>query len=141
MGVAAVDCVLFAFVMGAPGIGTVIAFLAGLALAYALFMAASSKQVLGAAPADEKGAASAVYGTLYNLSLLLGVASFEAFYAGTGTGTVEVLRGPGFRVPGFSHAYFFGACACAASLLLALGFGPLLRNSEAGAESARGNEG
>jgi EmrB/QacA subfamily drug resistance transporter len=138
MGVAAADCVLFAFVMGAPGIGTVIAFLAGLALAYALFMAASSKQVLGAAPADEKGAASAVYGTLYNLSLLLGVASFEAFYAGTGTGTVEVLRGPGFRVPGFSHAYFFGACACAASLLLALGFGPLLGGSEADARTVRG---
>jgi EmrB/QacA subfamily drug resistance transporter len=138
MGVAAADCVLFAFVMGAPGIWTVVAFLAGLAIAYALFMAASSKQVLGAAPADEKGAASAVYGTLYNLSLLLGVASFEAFYAGTGTGAVEVLRGPGFRVPGFSHAYFFAACACAASLLMALGFGPLLGSSEADARKVRG---
>ena len=123
MGVAAADCILFAFALGAPGIGTVVAFLAGLALAYALFMAASSKQVLGAAPADEKGAASAVYGTLYNLSLLLGVAAFETFYAGAGTSTVGILPGPGLRVAGFSRAYFFGACACAASLLLALVFG------------------
>ena len=139
MGVAALDCVLFALAMGAPGIWTVVAFLAGLAVAYALFMAASSKQVLGAAPADEKGAASAVYGTLYNLSLLLGVAAFEAFYAeagaGAGTGAVRVMAGPALREPGFSRAYFFGGLACLVSLVLALGVGVLGRRGKAEGKS------
>ncbi len=123
MGVAAADCIFLALTMGALGIGMVVVFLAGLAVAYALFMAASSKQVLGSAPAEEKGAASAVYGTLYNLSLLLGVAAFETFYAAAGTGEVKMMAGPALREPGFSRAYFFGAIACLASLALAWRFG------------------
>lgn len=123
MGVAAAACAFLALTMGASGIWMVVAYLATLALAYALFMAASSKQVLGSAPADEKGAASAVYGTLYNLSLLLGVAAFEAFYAAAGTGELKVMAGPALREPGFSRAYFFGAIVCLASLALAWWFG------------------
>ena len=119
MGVAALDCLLFARFMGTPGIGVVVLFLAGLALAYASFMASSSKQVLGAAPADQKGSASAIYGTLYNLSLLVGVAVFEMFFTGAGGGTEAVPAGTGMAVPGFSHAYIFGACTCVISLLLA----------------------
>jgi EmrB/QacA subfamily drug resistance transporter len=122
MGIAAAACALFAFFQSAPGIWGAVLFLPGLALAYALFMAPSSKQVLGAAPASQKGVASAVYGTLYNLSLLLGVAAFEAFYASAGSGAEGAFASAGFGVPGFSGAYLFGACACAASLLLVLGF-------------------
>ena len=124
MGVAAAGCLLFARTLGAPGLASVVIFLVGLALAYALFMAANAKQVLGSAPMEQKGAASAVFGTLYNLSLLIGVNVFETLYAETGAtlgNAVPLAPDAGRWAPGFSHPYLFGACACLVSLLLAFG--------------------
>jgi len=124
MGVAAAGCLLFARTLGAPGLASVVIFLVGLALAYALFMAANAKQVLDSAPMEQKGAASAVFGTLYNLSLLIGVNVFETLYAETGAtlgNAVPLTPDAGRWAPGFSHPYLFGACACLVSLLLAFG--------------------
>jgi len=124
MGVAAAGCFIFTRTLGAPGLASVVIFLVGNALAYALFMAANAKQVLGSAPMEQKGAASAVFGTLCNLSLLIGVNIFETFYAETGVtpgSATPLAPDAGQWVPGFSHAYLFGACACLVSLLLAFG--------------------
>ena len=124
MSVAAAACFLFARMLGTPGLASVIVFLAAIALGYALFMASNAKQVLGSAPMEQKGAASAVFGTLCNFSLLIGVNGFETFYAETGVtpgSAVPLALDAGTWVPGFSHAYIFGACACLVSLLLAFG--------------------
>ncbi|MFA6562920.1 MAG: DHA2 family efflux MFS transporter permease subunit [Verrucomicrobiia bacterium] len=124
MGVAAAGCFLFTRTLGAPGLASVVIFLVGIALAYALFMAANAKQVLSSAPMEQKGSASAVFGMLCNLSLLIGVNIFETFYAETGVtpgSATPLAPDAGQWVPGFSHAYLFGACACLVSLLLAFG--------------------
>ena len=84
MGVAAVCCLVFARTMGAPGVASAVIFLVGLAISYALFLAANAKLVLSSAPMEQKGAASAVYGTIYNLGLLVGVNIFETLYTAMG---------------------------------------------------------
>ena len=124
MGVAAACSLVFARTLGAPGFTNVVIFLVGLAIGYALFMTSNAKLVLCSAPMEQKGAASAVYGTIYNLGLLVGVNSFETLYAGTRAAlgnAVPVATAAGAWVSGFSHAYLFGAGACLVSLLLALG--------------------
>jgi len=78
-----------------------------------------------------------VYGTIYNLCLLVGVNVFETLYTATGASlkkSMPAALGPGPWVPGFSHAYLFGAGACLVSLLLASGIS--LRNQHG--NSARG---
>ena len=137
MGVAAACCFVFARTMGAPGVASAVIFLVGLAIGYALFLAANAKLVLSSAPVEQKGAASAVYGTIYNLGLLVGVNIFETLYTATGASlkkAVPAALGAGAWVPGFSHAYLFGAGACLVSLLLASGIS--LRNQHG--NSARG---
>jgi EmrB/QacA subfamily drug resistance transporter len=123
MGLASAGCYLFARTLGAPGLTGVCVFLAGLALAYALFMASNAKEVLGSAPREQKGAASAVFGTLTNLGLLLGVNAFETLYAGAGAApgkAAPLAAASGPWVPGFGHAYLFGGCACLVSFALAM---------------------
>ena len=123
MGLAAAGSLLFALTLRQPGLAAPCVFLAGLALAYTLFMASNSKEVLGSAPLELKGEASAVYGTLYNLGLLLGVNAFETFYSGAGGAPAHAVTpepGAALRMTGFSHAYLFGAWACLLSLLLAM---------------------
>jgi len=141
MGLASAGCILFARTLGAPGLTRVYVFLVGLGLSYALFMASSAKQVLGSAPMEHKGAASAVFGTLYNLSLLLGVNVFETLYAegGTAPGRAAALAPEAARwVPGFSDAYLFGACTCVVSLLICFGIPAFGKGAgELGAEPAR----
>ena len=122
MGVAAACCLFLALTLGAPGFACVVAFLVGLAIAYSLFMAANAKQVLSSAPMEQKGAASAVYGTIYNLGMLIGVNVFETLYAGAGDplrSAEPIAQCMGAWVPGFSLPYIFGAGACLVSLLLA----------------------
>ncbi len=132
MGVGAAACVAFALLLGSPGLAGAVVFLMVLALVYALFMAANAKQVLEAAPAEHKGAASAVFGTLYTLSLLLGVSLFETVYSRAASGPVgaaataaaradEAGTATGWWLPGFSGAYMVGAVACALALLLCFG--------------------
>ena len=142
MGVAAACCLVFARTMGAPGYASVVIFLVGLAIGYALFMAANAKLVLSSAPMEQKGTASAVYGTIYNLGLLIGVNIFETLYTATGASlkTFPVAPGAGAWVPGFSHAYLFGAGACLVSLLLASGI-PHISKSSSVCEGAWGSTG
>ena len=124
MGLAAAVCVFFSLTMGMPGLASTVVFLVVLALAYGLFMASNAKQVLGSAPMEQKGSASAVFGTLYSLSLLLGVNVFETLYSAkipVSGSTAPLLPDQGQWVSGFSHAYLLGACACLISLLLAFG--------------------
>jgi len=145
MGVGAAACVAYALLLGAPGLAGAVVFLMGLAVVYALFMAANAKQVLESAPAEHKGAASAVFGTLYTLSLLLGVNLFETVYsqatsgpvtaaaAASGAGTAAgagAEAATGWWLPGFSGAYMVGAVACALALLLCFG-APLLEKAAA----------
>ncbi len=123
MGLAAAGSVIFSLTLGAPGLASAVVFLVGLALAYALFMASNAKQVLGSAPMEQKGSASAVFGTLYSLSLLLGVNVFETLYAAKAgiRGNAVPLTDTERLASGFSHAYIFGACACLISIVFALG--------------------
>jgi predicted MFS family arabinose efflux permease len=118
MGLGAVACLLFASTMSSPGLAGTALFLAVLAVAYALFMAANAKEVLGAAPTEHEGAASAVFGTLYTLGLLLGVGIFETLYADAPP--MSPAQTTGGWLPGFSTAYLVGACACVVSCVLAL---------------------
>jgi predicted MFS family arabinose efflux permease len=121
MGTAAASSFLFSRSIGETGVIGASVFLAGLAVAYALFMASNAKEVLGTAPVELKGEASAVYGTLYNLGLLLGVNAFETLYAEATAGPAGALsKAAGeFGAKGVGRAYAFGACACLVSLLLA----------------------
>jgi EmrB/QacA subfamily drug resistance transporter len=147
MGVGAAACVTYALLLGSPGLTAAVVFLMGLALVYALFMAANAKQVLESAPTEHKGAASAVFGTLYTLSLLLGVNLFETVYSQATSGPVTAAASAsasaagtaagagaeaatGWWLPGFSGAYMVGALACALALLLCFGV-PLLEKTAA----------
>ena len=131
MGVGTVACAVFAFTLGGAGLVAAVAFLAAMALAYALFFAANGKEVLGAAPAEHKGAASAVFGTLYTLSLLVGVDLFETVYAQATSGEAAAASPvAGGWQPGFSGAYVAGAVACGLAVLLSLATARLGRRSE-----------
>jgi len=145
MGVGAAACVIFALLLGSPGLAGAVVFLMVLALVYALFMAANAKQALESAPAEHKGAASAVFGTLYTLSLLLGVNLFETVYSRATSGQITAAASgaasaseagsaagavTGWWLPGFSAAYVVGALACALALLLCFGV-PLLEKAAA----------
>ncbi len=135
MGVGAAACVAYALLLGSPGLAAAVVFLTALALVYALFMAANAKQVLESAPAEHKGAASAVFGTLYTLSLLLGVNVFETVYSqatlgAAGAGAAGSAATTGWWLPGFSAAYMVGAVACGLALLLCFGV-PLLEKAAA----------
>jgi len=118
MGVGAAACATFAFALGAAGLAAPVVFLVAMALAYALFFAANGKEVLGAAPAEHKGAASAVFGTLYTLSLLLGITLFETVYSQSVSGELAAAApAAGGWQPGFSGAYVAGAVACGLAVL------------------------
>jgi len=126
MGVGAAACVAYALLLGSPGLAAAVVFLVGLALVYALFMAANAKQVLESAPTEHKGAASAVFGTLYTLSLLLGVNLFETVYSQATSGPVGAAASAGGAGAGTASAAASAAGAGAATA------------STAGATSATG---
>ena len=129
MGLGTVVCLLFALAMGDPGLSSVVLFLAALALAYAVFMASNAKEVLESASAEHKGIASAVFGTLYTLGLLLGVGIFETLCSGAHASAGPPLADTAAHwQPGFSNAYLFGAGACLISCVLACSIPFLDRN-------------
>ena len=124
MALGSAGCVAYAWTLGAPGLAVAVALLLVLAVVYALFMAANAKQVLESAAVEHRGAASAVFGTFYSLSLLIGVNLFETLYSGTATAAGKAaVPAPdaGWWVSGFSAAYLVGAGACTVALLLCLG--------------------
>jgi EmrB/QacA subfamily drug resistance transporter len=121
MAVGSVAGVAYALTLGAPGSTIAVAFLLVTGAAYALFIPANAKQVLGTAPLELKGVGSAVFGTLNTLSLLLGVSVFETVYSeisGAPARAAAGAAGGGWWVPGFSQAYLVGAGVCALTLVL-----------------------
>ena len=144
VGVAAAG--LLAFTAAAPGYVLVVAYLLGLAVTYALFMPANSKQVLEAPPEEHRAAGPALLGTLNTLGLLLGASLFKTAFsasvglrdpallekaaggaataAGSATASASsaaaLATGPGWWLAGFSPAYLTGAIACGVALTLCL---------------------
>ena len=124
MALGAAACVALALTSGAPGYLPVVAFLLALAVTYALFMSANSKQVMQAPAEEQRGAGPALLGTLNTLSLLLGASVFAAVFSSTGgdkgARAAEAGATGAWWIPGFSSAYLAGAIACGVALALSL---------------------
>ncbi len=124
MALGAAACIGLALTAGASGYLPVVAFLLALAVTYALFMSANSKQVMQAPAQEQRGAGPALLGTLNTLSLLLGASVFAAVFSSTGgdkgARAAEAGASGAWWIPGFSSAYLAGAIACGVALALSL---------------------
>ena len=74
-------CLAFAFTLSLPGLAPPILFLVLLAVAFGFFFAANNHLVMSLAPAEHEGAASGIYSTVMNISMILGICLFEGVFA------------------------------------------------------------
>jgi len=117
MAVAFIACLLFALTLPLAGILPIIVYLTLLAVAYAFFFPANNHLVMALAPPDHQGSASAIYSTVMNVGMVLGVCLFEGTFAqalpgGMSTRNLHPETAAAFRdgVSGsFQTAFFVGA--------------------------------
>ena len=110
-------CLFFALTLSLPGLIPVVGYLSLLAVSYALFFPANNHLVMALAPADSQGSASAIYMTVMNLGMLMGVCLFEGTFAQSlpeGMSIQHLHRDSVARAPqltvAFQTAFIAGAC-------------------------------
>jgi len=115
---AAVNAFVFSYTLRFHGLLFSLIFLVWMALSFVFFFSPNNKQIMNLAPADKHGVASGVFNTTMNLSMVLGVAIFEATFSHFSDHVYLKAAGQGFagvQIPlleGFNAAYILGGLAC-----------------------------
>jgi len=94
-------------------------------LSVGLFIAPSSRLIMGYSPPYEEGMASSLMMTMRNIGALIGVTAFETIFAETIHGSKASLSGAAFSemgsailVKGFHNAFVFGVVVGIITLVL-----------------------
>lgn len=118
--------IFFAFILKLPGLLPVIVFIIWLALSLSAFIAPNNNEIMNTAPVDKQGISSAVYRTLQNLGMVLGVSLLETIfsqYIPVNEMTNSLSRSAVSQdvlFQGFQSAYLAGAVICGAGLVLSV---------------------
>ncbi|RPI79883.1 MAG: DHA2 family efflux MFS transporter permease subunit [Desulfobacteraceae bacterium] len=126
---ATVNTFLFAYTLRFTGLGFSLMYLIWMAFSFVFFFSPNNKQVMGCAPQDRHGVASGVFNTTTNLSMVFGVALFEAVFSQFSGGVALKAGSPAQQTPllkGFNAAYVLGGLVCAGALVFSL----LIKNTK-----------
>ena len=131
----------FYFILPQPGLGFVLIYLVWFAVSLGSFIPPNNNLVMGSAPMDKQGSASAVLKALSNLGMALGVCIYAAIFSGaTGLSSASLTHAnvlPERLFHGFCNAYLVGAGACLVGMLLLLG----VHSGNTPAAAGKGNQG
>lgn len=126
---AAVNTFVFSYTLYFQGLLFSLVFLVWMALSlvFFFFFSPNNKQVMSYAPSNMHGVASGVFNTATNLSMVIGVAIFEAVFShfSGGISTKGIALEPsGIQqmalLKGFSAAYVLGGLACIGAFIFSL---------------------
>ncbi|MFH1454124.1 MAG: MFS transporter [Armatimonadota bacterium] len=116
--------IMFTFTMQVPGLLAVIIYLTWIGISLGVFIAPNSSLVMNLAPYDKQGSASAVFRTITNLGLMLGVCVFESVFSQK-TGIAESSLASSavsndMLISGFRGAFIVGICVCVLALVFSI---------------------
>lgn len=118
---ATLNTFIFAFTLRFGGLLFSLMYLIWMAFSFVFFFSPNNKQVMGCAPKERHGVASGVFNTITNLSMVFGVALFEAVFSQfSGSFTTVFNLSHTALLNGFNAAYVLGGFVCAAALLFSL---------------------
>ncbi len=124
MSSASLAAFLFSFLLARNSLVTDFIFLGWFAMSYALFISPNTNRIMSSASEGKHGAASGLLNTMLYLSMIFGVALFEAVFSRSFSGLLP--RGGNlfqahipnhFLLKGFASAYILAALVCLASSL------------------------
>lgn len=124
---AAINTFVFSYTLSFQGLLFSLLFLVWMALSFVFFFSPNNKQVMSYAPSNMHGIASGMFNTTTNLSMVIGVAIFEAAFSqfSGGASTKGIAMEPSglqqaVLLKGFSAAYVLGGLVCAGAFIFSL---------------------
>jgi len=120
---AAVNTFVFSYTLQFQGLLFVLTFLIWMAFSFVFFFSPNNNQVMGCAPQDRHGVASGIFNTTTNLSMVFGVAVFEAVFSQfsqdvpAAKAVLEPAMQMAMQQRGFRAVYIVGGLVCVAALI------------------------
>jgi EmrB/QacA subfamily drug resistance transporter len=123
-----IACLVFAFSLSMPGLAPAVIYLILLAVTYSLFFPSNNHLVMSLASHESQGAASGLYSTAINVSMVLGICLFESVFSHALPEGVSLKHASpdqaasiaGLLTDAFQIAFIVGSAVCLLAFVFSL---------------------